>query len=219
MGQYWKGVNLDKKESVKPDWIKLMEHSYIKNPAMNYVMWLLKWHWKWDRIKWIWDYADGVEDPDFPLYSNANIIKNFDWDERYNPENINCYIINLDKKEYISLKNYILNMIKKYDNQWRIIHPLSLLTAVGNNQWWWDFHDSKTHTWFNLVWIWNWDHITVEDEFNNPEYKEILPEFSEDKPRLQELSNEEAIKIFEPNYQDSWCIINENDLDTNKNKN
>lgn len=57
MGQYYLIVNIDKKEYIEPDLLKLMETSYIGNPYPETVVDLLAGRWKGDRVMWCGDYA------------------------------------------------------------------------------------------------------------------------------------------------------------------
>lgn len=60
MGQYYKAINLDKKEMVTPQWVKLTEHSYAYNGSVLYVMKLLSQGHDWyqTRLVWCGDYVD-----------------------------------------------------------------------------------------------------------------------------------------------------------------
>lgn len=58
MGQYYKVVNIDKKEYMYSDGgIKLMEWSYNRNPLVLNIMKKLANEWKGDRVFVVGDYA------------------------------------------------------------------------------------------------------------------------------------------------------------------
>jgi len=63
MGQYFKIGNLDRKEWVHPQSLKLMEHSWLRNPAVMFVEQLLiignPWHKT--RLVWAGDYGKALE--------------------------------------------------------------------------------------------------------------------------------------------------------------
>ena len=61
MGQYYKFINLDKKEICdrSKGFLKLTEHSYIGNEYCNDILTLLSNEWKGDRVIHVGDYAEG----------------------------------------------------------------------------------------------------------------------------------------------------------------
>lgn len=60
MGQYYKCVNVVKKQYMEPSSVKLTEHSWVGNEALSKAMELLSPGGSWykDRIIWVGDYAD-----------------------------------------------------------------------------------------------------------------------------------------------------------------
>ena len=60
MGQYYKFVNIDKKQVCQRNWhnIKLTEHSYVGNNYCTDILSLLSKEWKGDRIIHVGDYAE-----------------------------------------------------------------------------------------------------------------------------------------------------------------
>lgn len=108
---------------------KLMEHSYIGNKYVGAVMNLIAddSHFYGHPFAWVGDYADEVNGKD--LYSCASEIE-----ERTYNKYEDCialpnefkYLVNLTKKQYIELKTYKPNVLQ--------VHPLPLLTAVGNGR-------------------------------------------------------------------------------------
>ena len=73
MGQYYKFVNIDKKEICDRNrhGYKLMEHSYVNNDYCNDILRLLSNEWKGDRVIHVGDYAESTDSS-----NTANIIEN-----------------------------------------------------------------------------------------------------------------------------------------------
>lgn len=118
MGQYYKFMNIDKKQNCQRNWhgIKLMEHSYVGNYYCDDILRLLSNEWKGDRVIHVGDYA---EPNDETVTQNIveKIIKEYDvkcslyqWCDMFDEvepssnEDIR-YVYNLDKKEYVDLYN------------------------------------------------------------------------------------------------------------------
>jgi len=107
MGQYYLIVNIDKKEYIEPDLLKLMETSYIGNPYPETVVDLLSKKWKNDRVMWCGDYAEN--EPYF-----KDIL------ETYNREELEDLILSKirDLKHFYetfgSISNYIDNAFNYY---------------------------------------------------------------------------------------------------------
>ena len=132
MGQYYKPVVVQGREvavfnrSVLPSkeyvMAKLMEHSWWMNPTCNAVAKMI--YNRAGHIFWCGDYAED---------SMAKMAWNNE-DERAleNPEDFtldNKYILNYDKKVYLDCNKY--KEASKDGDGW-VIHPLPLLTALGN---------------------------------------------------------------------------------------
>jgi hypothetical protein len=156
MGQYYKPVNLDKKEYLYThdfdEGLKLMEHSYIANPVLNAVEKLLLPNGKWykNRILWAGDYADHEkgykktnEGYDVNIYQ---IVDNEGKKIKPSSKKVDekfCYLTNHSKKQFIDLRKI------KADSDGYKIHPLPLLTAEGNGRGGGDFRgeDSRIGKW------------------------------------------------------------------------
>ena len=97
MGQYYKFVNIDKKEICDRNrhGYKLMEHSYVSNDYCNDILRLLSNEWKGDRVIHVGDYAESTDS------SNTAIII-----EKLSKE----LKIFLDKNGYDSV------ILQKFDN-------------------------------------------------------------------------------------------------------
>lgn len=147
MGQYYTVVNLDDRSYMFPhdynSGLKLMEHAYLNNELVMSVVEKLSNDWYGHRIVWAGDYADpGLFMEDFvdeydeheikssTLYKfSRERFKSYEYERE--PEKINerfPIISCLDLKEYIDIRN-----IPKKDSG-LTIHPLPLLTAVGNGR-------------------------------------------------------------------------------------
>jgi hypothetical protein len=139
MGQYFKPVNIDRKQYLlshdyEGNGLKLMEHSYIDNHFVETVESLIAKGGQWykDRIVWAGDYADNDfnesgEEKDFNLYGWVSL------EDKINPPMVKKglrYLVNLDTREFVDKTKIpgIKNM-----PEWQI-HPLPLLTCEGNGR-------------------------------------------------------------------------------------
>ena len=213
MGQYYQATSLDTLECVntfdvgetmaelnkakdKYDFIsgmKLMEHSWLENEYVAFVMLLLsdeykfgskigKGPWYKNSFGWIGDYADEPgEGPSsdqikfalarmdnteeskelIHLMSEKKDLGYWDVSEKYSKETILAileknkplpklrYIINDTKKLIIDLKQLELDVKELKLDEW-IIHPLPLLTCVGNGRGGGDYRgdDDRIGEWF-----------------------------------------------------------------------
>ena len=144
MGQYYTPVLIDEETNDERKYLshnygnglKLMEHSYLGNTFVETVCNEILEHPM--RVAWVGDYADDVIDEE--KYKNIPNIERFVEIEKDEPniigytqpnavpQNVSsfCYfIINHTKKEFINMYEYIF---KNKTN----IHPLPLLTSIGN---------------------------------------------------------------------------------------
>ena len=180
MGQYYRpvleidgvvtiyGRYLDKR------WIisKLMEHSYIGNYMMNTVSKDL--FERKGRLLWCGDYAEDNEIEITGLTFKSIWQVNGDLMRKTQFRVNNLYLCNHDTKEYINMKKYI-KLIEADYNDNLIVHPLSLLTAVGNGR------SSGGYCGINedYVGLWTWNLISFEKE-KPLDYKELYIAFKED---------------------------------------
>lgn len=157
MGQYYKPVNMDKKQFVYShnynNGLKLMEHSWIGNNFVGVVEDLIAegGAWHGDRIVWAGDYTDEEKNRKYNLYhiighNDKNEIKPEPTGKKYR------YVLNMDTKEFVDTKKIPLSDVYVDDNgkEWPyIIHPLPLLTCDGNGRGGGDFHkeDPIVGTW------------------------------------------------------------------------
>ena len=171
MGQYYKVVFLAEKEENKKDFIrifievcfgngmKLTEHSYIDNDFVNAIEYLLSPEGSFykSRIVWAGDYAD----PE--IEKNLYHIANDQPSKEYIPQNkISSeykYIVNHTKKQYI------------YKNNYKLYHPLPLITAEGNGRGGGDYYGINE----DKIGMWSRDVISIEkkipENYTEFEYK------------------------------------------------
>jgi hypothetical protein len=174
MGQYYVAIILgeagERREFIRA-WIsahsyacgvKLMEHSYIGNPYMCAVEWLLspKGHFWKSRLVWAGDYADDEADADEDgSTSNLHSLTDEEPNKAIAP-NVNDtmgdypYLVNHTKRQVVDKRN-----VQADDRGFRI-HPLSLLTAEGNGRGGGDYRGSNEEK----VGSWARDVISVERE-------------------------------------------------------
>jgi len=169
MGQYYQVIILAEKNVTDKDYIrffidiwggiKLTEHSYLENPFVNAVEFLLSplGSLYKSRIVWAGDYADAEENSE-NLYHLAHSKENSSKEYEPKPEKLSKeykYIVNHTKKQYIDKSKYL------------DIHPLPLITAEGNGRGGGDYHGSHE----DKIGSWARDVISIE--------KELLPEYTE----------------------------------------
>ena len=169
--------------------LKLMEHSYVGNKFVETIIkYMLENGGKY-HMAWVGDYADDfVKDGNI---ENTPLVQKFiayekDENKIYESapkagpmeNSMQLIFLNHTKKEYVDMENYI------EDNPgtpvWGTrVHPLPLLTAIGNGYGGGDYHKED-----KLVGSWATDEIEVvdwiEDDNIKKTYKEIRPIFNED---------------------------------------
>lgn len=153
--------------------LKLMEHSWLNNDFVNGVLEAI-----WDKpawVAWVGDYADDIDD--FDEYYTEDVYKIL-WGGSETRElpfaevptiHEAGFIVNHDKRQYIDLYRYAkaAGFLPNWDEDrtWAI-HPLPLLTVIGNGRGGGDYHGIN----MNMVGSWSMD----------------LLEFTEEKPTLME---------------------------------
>ena len=176
MGQYYRPILGDKyglngrvfDRSVDGQYTlaKLMEHSWWPNPFVNaFSEFLYK---EPSRVCWVGDYGNEPEDFYFPNCSAFYVpCYRAIWGDGVILESVsssdfsldNKFLLNHDTKEFVDLNEYKANSVDKHD--WTI-HPLPLLTAVGNDRGGGDFYEGNTG--FEDVGIWAWHLISIDDK-------------------------------------------------------
>lgn len=150
--------------------MKLLEHSYIGNNYVNGV--LEKIEDNPSSVAWVGDYAD--EDTDFTETYTADDYKTA-WKyakdspfKRIPEVHTDGYIVNHSKEQFLDLDKYIA---MNKENDW-CLHPLTLLTAIGNGRGGGDYRGYNS----NLVGMWATDIIeyTREKPYG---YTEFIPLF------------------------------------------
>ena len=147
MGQYYKFINIDKKEKCDKNKfpLKLTEHSYVGNGYCNDILTLLSNKWKGDRVIHVGDYADMNDETTTQEVAKKIITSNnlktsiYNWGDTFDnliveSNNKIRYVYNHSKKEYIDLYNQPIQWCD-YDNNkiyFSKFNSFALLTACGN---------------------------------------------------------------------------------------
>lgn len=159
--------------------VKLMEHSWIGNDFVNAVLHELED--KPTRIAWIGDYSDSAVEEKCTL--GGGYITGYDaflrmfqtvWSDecsiqsippdtpqfKLDIEHADCFIVNRTKKCYIDMEKYVKENVGDvpYDNRSWCVHPLPLLTALGNGMGGGDYRGTAC---INDVGSWAFDEIYV----------------------------------------------------------
>ena len=160
---------------------KLLEHSWWENPFVNSFSEFL--YNEPSRVAWVGDYADEPDDFDFPNCSAFYVpcYKEV-WGEVVKPIGVvssdfkldGKFLLNHDTKQFVDLDEYKQALTDKHG--WTI-HPLPLLTAVGNDRGGGDFHEGNTG--FENVGIWAWHLISIADKPPN-DFSKVKFVFRED---------------------------------------
>jgi len=176
LGQYYKpilgdkyGLNckvFDRTVDGQYTFAKLMEHSWWENPFVNAFSELL--YNEPSRVIWLGDYGNEPDDLDFQNCS-AFYVPSYKelWGEVVKPLGVSSsdfsldckFLLNHDTKQFVDLNEYKKLSIDKHG--W-VIHPLPLLTAVGNDRGGGDFHEGNTG--YENVGIWAWHLISFVDK-------------------------------------------------------
>ena len=176
MGQYYRpilgdeyGLNckvFDRSVDGEYTMAKLLEHSWWFNPFVNaFSEFLYK---EPSRVAWVGDYANAPDD--FCFYNcSAFYVPCYKaiWDNGVNLETVSSsdftldgkFLLNHDTKQFVDLDEYKKASVDKHG--WTI-HPLPLLTAVGNDRGGGDFYEGNTG--YENVGIWAWHLISIEDK-------------------------------------------------------
>jgi len=175
------GIN-SSMEIGRPDWgeagenswssnfsgLKLIEHSWLENDFVNGVLESI-----WGNpcnVAWVGDYA--YDDSDFCQRYTKDTYETV-WgdgqDERERPFDEvpaihkDGYILNLDKGVYIDLKRYasVAGFKPKWSDQTLTIHPLPILTCIGNGRGGGDYWGTN----MDMVGTWAMDKIVFTEEW------------------------------------------------------
>lgn len=197
MGQYYKFMNIDKKQVCQRNWhsIKLTEHSYLGNNYCDDILNLLSNEWKGDRVIHVGDYAEGNDRTTtqklIEKIVNENDLKCsvYHWGDTFEEvkpsrEKDIRYVYNHTKKEYVDLYKQPIQW--SYCNDKEIaftkFNSFALLTACGNGRGGGDYRSN--HINFDFVGYWAGDNIESSDT--------LLKDYSKYKERsciFDELDN------------------------------
>ena len=175
MGQYYRailgdafGLNckvFDRSVDGEYTFAKLMEHSWWLNTFVNAFSEFL--YNEPSRVAWVGDYATEPDDFDFQNCS-AFYVPSYGevWGDSVSAIGVSStdftldgkFLLNHDTKQFVDLDAYKANSTDKHG--WTI-HPLPLLTAVGNDRGGGDFHEGNTG--FEFVGSWAWQLISIAD--------------------------------------------------------
>lgn len=158
MGQYYKFMNLDKKQKCNRNRhsYKLMEHSYLCNDYCDDILRLLSKEWKGDRVIHVGDYACPNDETntelkikdfldEFNIDPNENSLYNFSesFEEVKSKSKQDIrYVYNLDRIEYIDLYKQPIQWCYLDDNYFGPvkINSFALLIGCGNGLGGGDYH-------------------------------------------------------------------------------
>lgn len=166
---------------------KLMEHSWWYNGFVNSICKKIFDANEQIRVAWIGDYAE-----DTIAYADTDTINGLtqkDIDElfadcwktegnavQYEDFTLDgMYLINHTKKVFVDCSKYCQN--NKTTDNW-CIHPLPLLTCIGNGLGGGDYSNPTEDSTTELVSSWAWDWISIEKTIPDG-YEEICPIFKE----------------------------------------
>lgn len=213
MGQYYKFLNLDKKQKCERNsgFIKLMEHSYVGNKYCNDILSLLANEWKGDRVIHVGDYAEGDDGTTTSKFI-ANIEKENNLEKNYSvyefgnsfeevcPKKVNeniRYVYNLDKKEYVDLFEQPIRDFNYYENKiyFSKINSFALLVGCGNGQGGGDYRGINNQ----YVGLWAGDKLVSSDTFlkEYSKFKKINYIFNENKNIKKRKYKEKRILLDE----------------------
>ena len=168
---------------------KLTEHSWWYNPFVNAVCEKIYNDARKSRIIWMGDYAKQFASNLEGTHNGLTPLKIRRYHKRCWATDSTTfsipsteftlegkYLINHTKKEYINCSTYFENSVMT-DN-W-CMHPLPLLTCIGNGYGGGDYKSPTLGSSIELVGMWAWDEISIDDDPIS-EYTEIFPVFKEE---------------------------------------
>ncbi len=216
MGQYYKFLNLDKKqkcERAKP-MLKLTEHSYLGNDYCDDILSLLANEWKGDRVIHVGDYAEGndgttTEKLIDKLETENNLLDEnltvYDWGNYFTnvaPKkditNIR-YVYNLDKKEFVDLLKQPVQWFYYEKNNIHAVkfNSFALLIGCGNEQGGGDYYTINK----NRIGLWAGDKFVssiekIKDYETFTETKYVFNEMLPIKNKIKNYNEQGERKIL-----------------------
>lgn len=186
MGQYYNAVLKDKNgqfHSYYGDGVKLMEHSYFGNRFVNYICKEILNNPT--QIAWVGDYAETKDyKENLHQFIENRVEKEMfaELDDNFNT--LGLTLVNHTKKVYIRMTYYYNLNVKnnEYFDDW-VIHPLPLLTAMGNGLGGGDYEGIN----MNLVGCWAGDLIEIIDL--SKLYRENYQEYTNFTKDYKDVSN------------------------------
>lgn len=147
--------------------LKLMEHAYLGNTFTEVVVKQLLNNKA--NLAWVGDYADNENDRQLPFLAwlPSDYAPKLEIGEMENSWGL--FFINHTKKEYFSMSVYINQSQLVYG--YSMIHPLPLLTALGNGRGGGDYKGDC----MDMVGVWACDEIEAKSWFEDKTYKDITP--------------------------------------------
>lgn len=193
MGQYYTAVLKNENGNLRGYYdygLKLMEHSYFMNQYVNTIC--NKIYNKPHNVAWVGDYAE--EENEFTHYERN--CKAYHQTKHTNKIFMQCLLINHTKKQVLDLTDYYNVAINYYhdnnrDDEW-VIHPLPLLTALGNGLGGGDYRGNNAIN-KDKVGIWAGDLLEIKP-YNN-DYK-----FNHETKKWQYKDYENVMFIFDEGY-------------------
>ena len=175
MGQYYRtilgdayGLNckvFNRSVDGESTFAKLMEHNWWLNPFVNAFSEFI--YNEPSRVAWVGDYSTEPDDFDFP-HCSAFYVPHYGevWGDSISAIGVSStdftldgkFLLNHDTRQFVDLDEYKRASTDKHG--WTI-HPLPLLTAVGNDRGGGDFHAGNTG--FEFVGSWAWQLISFAD--------------------------------------------------------
>lgn len=171
---------------------KLMEHSWWLNPFVNAICEKIYNNPKHSQIIWMGDYANQFADDLTKPHNGLNKSKIKEYHERCwgEPDTSiaiptseftlkDKFLVNHTKKEYVTCSSYYNECVTR--DGW-CIHPLPLLTCIGNGYGGGDYMRPTPSSDYDMVGAWAWDEISIEDDspLLDDGYAEIFPIFKEE---------------------------------------
>ena len=168
MGQYYRiayddgKLHINDRKVAGKDYMlaKLMEHSYFGNSLMDSMSSVI--YKNPTRVIWVGDYANEGDEVSDATSGNVTyddvwsygsdlneVLKPVEFDYR------GKYLVNHTKGVYISFDKYLDG---GNDHE---IHPLSILTCIGNGRGCGDYEDGSN---MDYVGTWAWDEIEITDD-------------------------------------------------------
>lgn len=171
--------------------LKLTEHSFFTNPVVEAVIACVCSFGK-ARVAWVGDYSDDItrKKETYSLYHhNHERLNIHPYQAPKMPKGL-VWMINQTKKECVNLETYPKyfkatryslgenNCLVEKKEISNMLHPLPLLTCMGNGRGGGDYYDKYwgTET-ADYVGRWAGDIITFSDKEPNDNYTEIEPRF------------------------------------------